>query len=219
MNRKMIAAAGLVLALVGCSPVASARASTPPVTVATRPPGNLVRSSAATFATAGTWVYGDSITVQTWQNLHPYGGLAVDAKWGRTAGATVDQLMSDLRTVPRIPRTVVVAAGTNDFLTHADLTYAVARARHQSQALHYRLIWVNVYVDTRPDAWELNHIITAGGPDVHVMDWAGMLTAHLDPAGTSPALRDGIHVNETGAVWRNNLLMRAVQGIVGGTVN
>jgi len=177
----------------------------------TRPVSSLVRSTPATFATATTWLYGDSITVQAWRNLH-VGALAVDARWGRASGPTVDKLMADLSSTRHTPRVVVIATGSNDFANPAALTYAIARARHQSIDRGYRLVWVNVYTDNR-EMFSVNHIIAAGGPSVHVADWCALLTAHRDPAtGLSPWLKDGLHLNLLGAQWWTNLLHRAIVG-------
>ena len=178
-----------------------------------KPVGGLVRSSPAVFATATTWLYGDSITVQMWRNLWLRNGLAVDAKWGRSSAPTVDKFMVDLhhaKAINRMPHVVVMAVGSNDFTTPAALSTAIARVRHAATVQNFRLIWVNTYNEKR-DPVPTNKIISAGGPLLHVLDWYTLCATHLDPAtGTSPWLVDGLHVNILGAQQRANLIQHAI---------
>lgn len=177
------------------------------------PAGGLVRSSPAGFAKATTWLYGDSLTVQMWRNLHLRNGLAVDARWGRSSSPTADKFMVDLRhavTIKKVPRVVVMAVGSNDFNTPAALRAAIARVRHASTVRNFRLIWVNTYNDVRYPV-PTNRIIAAGGPLLHVADWYRLCANHRSPStGLSPWLVDGLHVNLLGAQQRANLLQRAM---------
>jgi lysophospholipase L1-like esterase len=179
----------------------------------TMPVGGLVRSSPAGFAKATTWLYGDSLTVQMWRNLHLRNGLAVDAKWGRSSAPTVDKLMVDLHralAIKRMPRVVVLAVGSNDFGTPAALRAAIARVRHAATVQNFRLVWVNTYNEARNPV-PTNRIIAAGGPLLHVANWYALCAAHRRPStGRSPWLVDGLHVNIVGAQQRANLIQRAM---------
>lgn len=177
------------------------------------PVGGLVRSAPAGFATSTTWLYGDSLTVQMWRNLHLRNGLAVDAKWGRASAPTADKFMVDLRhavATRTVPRVVVMAVGSNDFNTPAALSSAIARVRHASTIRNFRLIWVNTYNDVRYPV-PTNRVIAAGGPLLHVADWYRLCATHRRPStGLSPWLEDGLHLNLVGAQARANLLQNAM---------
>lgn len=177
------------------------------------PVGGLVRTSATGFAKATTWLYGDSLTVQMWRNLHLKTGLAVDAKWGRSSSPTVDKFMVDLRrasAIRRMPRVVVMAVGSNDFNTPTALSTAISRVRHASTVRNFRLIWVNTYNEKRNPV-PTNRVIGAGGPLLHIANWHGLCLKYRSPStGLSPWLVDGLHINLTGAQARTNLLQRAM---------
>jgi lysophospholipase L1-like esterase len=179
------------------------------VVVDTKPPSGYVRSVPTIFEASETWLYGDSITVQSWRNLKPSGGLAVDARWGRASLPTATQLRADLKGHINKPDVVIMAVGTNDFNTLTDLTTAVALARRGAELYGYKLIWVNVYTDNRDDEDVINGRIRSGGPLVRVADWYHLLTAN-QVDGRSPWLSDGVHLNADGAVWRTNLLARQI---------
>jgi lysophospholipase L1-like esterase len=177
------------------------------------PVGGLVRSSPAVFATATTWLYGDSLTVQMRRNLYLKNGLAVDAKWGRSSAPTVDKFMVDLhhaKLIRRMPRVVVMAVGSNDFGTPAALSAAIARVRHASTIANFRLVWVNTYNEKRNPV-PTNRVISSGGPLLHVANWYALCAAHRSPSTKlSPWLVDGLHLNLAGAQQRANLLQRAM---------
>jgi lysophospholipase L1-like esterase len=201
--------AALLFAFAGFLPANTAKATV----LDARPVSGLVRSSPAVFATATTWLYGDSITVQMHRNLWLQHGLAVDAKWGRSSTPAVNKLMIDLhhaKAIHRMPRVVVMAVGNNDFATLAALSTSIARVRNAASVQNFRLIWVNTYNDNRNPV-PTNRIIGAGGPAVHVANWHGLCAAHRNLAtGTSPWLVDGLHVNLQGAQQSANLIQHSI---------
>lgn len=160
-----------------------------------------------TFAAGGVWLYGDSITVQTARGFPRW---SVDARWGRSSTAAVAPLTADLSTGRR-PRVIVVAAGSNDFLTLPALHVAVTTAGRAAHRAGAKFVWVNVFTTNRPDSAAVNGVIgravaMQGGT---VADWAGLVAA-LTPAWPS-MLGDGLHVGCDGAYWRTNLVARAAR--------
>jgi lysophospholipase L1-like esterase len=151
------------------------------------------------FTQSATWIYGDSITYQVWPELEErFPDASIDAYWGRRTTHVLDRIRQD---VPRhVPKTVVVATGTNDRGDPHQFAGDVQRIRKWLPAMT-RLIWVLIYVDT-PPAWQDVDSKVLAVPRVEVVDW---VTPNLQARGRgerSPLLYDGKHLNCRGAsVW------------------
>jgi hypothetical protein len=159
-----------------------------------------VRSSAATFHTARTYLYGDSITVQSWAGLLDL-GLAVDGRWGRTVTTAVDLLVADADL--RSPAVVVLAAGTNDLNYPYQVRRQVQRARIVLPPTT-RLVWVDVYRSGYPAESAYLNDYVAGLAGVEYVAWSSI-------AATPGYLIDGTHLTcPKGADMRNGLIRRQV---------
>lgn len=166
------------------------------------------RSTPKAFRRADVWLYGDSITYQTYRDLRERSRarIAVDAWWGRGTASAVTALGRDAHRFGyrrgHWPRVVVMATGTNDLRDVAAFTQQVRLARAVLPA-RVRLVWVNVYVTTTP-AFNAADAQLAAVPGVRVLSWA-----KANRESTTPLLVDGIHVNAAGCAVRNRLIRRA----------
>lgn len=181
-------------AATACNPVVPSGVSKTPI-----------KSSRWAYRHAHAWVYGDSITYQTWANLHSTTQhLAVDAWWGRSTASGVLALGKDVHHFPRhLPDVVVMATGTNDLSNLPAFAHQVALARAVLPK-RVRLVWVNVYVTTTPTYNGADRIL-ADAPGVGVLRWSA-----LNLSSSTPLLVDGIHVNAQGCDARNALIRNAL---------
>lgn len=177
------------------------------------------------FAHASVWLYGDSITNQTYTGLaSPLAAqgvtTAVDAWSGRPTGPTVDQLLADLAQHPA-PQTVIMAVGSNDFRRPQMVREQIERAKAAvSEHSGTRLVWVNVYVVRagktervrrmdRSGTVQVNREIRAAIPQADVVDWYGFIRRRRWV--TTVYLRDGVHTTAAGGLARNALILRTIE--------
>lgn len=199
-----------VLALVGAMLVPAAPANAAGCTPSER--GMPARSSAQWWRKADVWMYGDSITYQTYRNLraHSSARIGVDAWWGRTTDRAVAVLGNDVHRFPkRLPKVVVMAQGTNDLDDLPSLAREVRLARAVLPA-RVKLVWVNLYVDTT-DAYNAADRIISSVPGVRVVSWSRANLSRMNADGTSSLLLDGIHVNGAGCEIRNKMISHAIR--------
>ncbi len=167
--------------------------------------GPAFKSTNKTYRHADTWLYGDSITYQSWRYLRPLdGGLAVDAVWGRQTSSAVTNLGRDVHRFPtHLPRTVVIATGTNDLYQLDTFRKQVALARAVLPT-KVRLLWVNVYVETTT-TYNLADRILGEQAGVRPLLWS-----RTNLSSDHSLLKDGIHVTNEGCDLRNALIRRAI---------
>jgi hypothetical protein len=172
--------------------------------------GAPARSSVKAFRHADVWLYGDSITYQTYADLRHRSArrIAVDAWWGRRTAPTVVSLGNDVhRFAEHLPKVVIMATGTNDLTDPAGFAHQVQLARAVLPA-SVKLIWVNMYADTTP-AWNTADRILSGVDGVRVVSWSrANLASQVD--GHSSLLLDGVHVNSAGCLAHNALLLNRI---------
>lgn len=150
-----------------------------------------------TTAGAPVLVYGDSITAQVaGRLLLARRDVAVDAWPGRRTLDAVTALVRDLEGRPA-PRTVVMALGTNDTRS-PQLVGALARYARSVVPPVTRLLWVTTYAEPWP-GWQDVNAELAGVPGVQLVHWAALNAAARGAAGSSPLLRDGVHLGCAGA--------------------
>lgn len=166
-----------------------------------------VKSGRWQYRHADVWLYGDSITFQTYRDLRARTSsrIAVDAWWGRSTASAVTALGRDVHRFGRrrLPDVVVMATGTND-LGNLDNFARQVRLARAVLPRRVRLVWVNVYVTTTT-AYNAAGRILSDVPGVRVIGWA---RANLN--ASTPLLVDGIHVNGAGCAARNRLIRRAI---------
>jgi hypothetical protein len=121
---------------------AAAGACITPAQVAADASLKVVRHSDAVFGQRKTWLYGDSITVQSWGGL-ALPSLAVDARWGRPITEGVDHFASNLARFGA-PKTVIIALGTNDMLAPDTVKQQLRRVRGLLP-LSTRVVYVTAY--------------------------------------------------------------------------
>lgn len=169
------------------------------------------KSADQTYRHSDVWLYGDSITYQTWRNLRqitPNHKIAVDAWWGRNTHSALWALRRDARRFPhRLPHTVVMAVGTNDLYQIDVLTREVAETR-AALPRRVRIVWVNTYVETTEN-YNIADRMLWQAHGIHVASWSGVnLPVLVDRR--SPLLYDGIHVTAAGCDARNRLIRSAL---------
>jgi len=157
------------------------------------------KSIPSAYRTATTWVYGDSITYQTYAALG-IDSVAVDAYWGRTTKHGVKAVISDLRRYQHRPKSVVIALGTNDRHNRASFAAQVRRVI-KVVPRRVRLIWVNVY-STEGTTWESLNRVLDRKKRLNVVRWA----ENQQP----DYLLDSIHVVAAGCTARNALIRKAL---------
>jgi hypothetical protein len=173
------------------------------------------RSAPRTFRTADVWLYGDSITAQSWRNLRPAGGLAVDAKGGRKSQEAVALLLRDLASFRHKPTVVVMAVGSNDWRDPTRLARSINQVHTAQLVYRFKIVWVNVYNEngrTNPalDPAPLNANIARAGSFATIADWNAYARTNVVKHRRSPWLVDGIHLNRAGAFARTNLILTAI---------
>lgn len=206
-RRHLIVSPSLIVILIGLMIAVPARAPAATITGCDNPPThsvvgqNVVRSTNVTFANANTWLYGDSITVQTWRGVKVRGGLAVDAMWGRYTRHGITTMKRDLARWGA-PENVVIALGTND-RRQPDIFRAEVDRALAALPRRVHVYWVNLYTEVGVPSNPLNRIIEDSRADV--IRWARA-------QGTRPStlLIDGKHVNAAGCAVRAALVNAAI---------
>lgn len=169
-----------------------------------------VKSPRSSYRKARQWIYGDSITWQTYKNLRKTlpGRQAVDAYWGRNTASAVEALRQDLNRTRKRPKAVVMATGTNDLTNMNEFRRQVIRARAMLPK-RVKLVWVNVYVDTTPEYNAVNRVLHSVD-GVGVVSWSAQ-NVRYRVDGKSTLLYDGVHVNRLGCVVRNQAIKSALR--------
>jgi hypothetical protein len=171
----------------------------------------IVKSKRSTYRKAKQWIYGDSITWQSYRNLTKTlpGRQAVDAVWGRNTASAVNALARDVRRNRKhLPKVVVMAVGTNDKQDVANFRRQVVRARGLLPK-SVRLVWVNAYFEPATSYNQLGQALQSVR-GVGVVSWAAVNRAHRVD-GHSTLLYDGVHVTLMGCVLRNQAIKRALR--------
>lgn len=169
-----------------------------------------VKSQPKAYRKARTWIYGDSLTWQTYPNLRNTlkGREAVDAYWGRNTSSAVEALRRDVvRNRKHLPKVVIMATGTNDLQDLNAFRRQVVRTRAMLPK-KVRVVWVNTYFDTATSFNAVNRAVRSV-PRVQVVNWSAVnVGQRVD--GKSRLLYDGVHVTERGCILRNQAIKRAV---------
>jgi lysophospholipase L1-like esterase len=205
----------LALAVAACSflvatpPTAEAATSTGCQFRNAGPPPR-VKSTPRAFRKSKTWIYGDSITWQSYRNLQKTlkGREAVDAYWGRNTTSAVNALRADIIRHRKYPKVVIMATGTNDLQDLNEFRRQVIRARHMLPK-RVKLVWVNTYFDTADSYNAVNRALRSV-PRVTVVNWSAVNVGHRVD-GRSTLLYDGVHVTRLGCVLRNQAIKRAIR--------
>lgn len=186
-------------------------ASATPAGCTTRDRGMPARSTAKWWGRSQVWLYGDSITYQTYDHLRSISDarIGVDAWWGRTTDRAVAVLGNDVHRFRHLPKVVVMASGTND-LDDLPALYREMRMARAVLPKKVQLIWVNLYVDTT-QSYNAADRMMSSVPGIRVLSWAAVNRDHRREDGTSTLLLDGIHVNPSGCVARNEMIARAIR--------
>jgi hypothetical protein len=170
-----------------------------------------VKSTPTAYRKSKQWIYGDSITWQTYRNLQATlpGRQAVDAYWGRNTANAVEALRKDIRRHRKdLPRVVIMATGTNDVQDLNTFRRQVIRARAMLPR-RVKLVWVNTYFDTSTSYNSVNRALRSVD-GVRVVSWSAQ-NVRYRVDGRSTLLYDGVHVNRAGCVVRNQAIKRAVR--------
>ncbi|MGD7706277.1 hypothetical protein [Microlunatus sp. Y2014] len=173
-------------------------------------------------AAADVWLFGDSITGQTQEDLAERLAqqgirLAYNSVGGRPTDATVAALAAWLDTTPA-PPVVVLAAGANNVFDPRFVADQVDRAVGLLPT-GTTILWRDAYVcrTTRPIETQVAdlrntglvnaqlHLASARHPGLHIIEWYAFLASRPDLL--AQRLRDGVHVSEPDGVTAHNDLV------------
>ena len=166
---------------------------------------------------------GDSLTYAHWSGLpaefvaERWGPFQLEARSGRFTTTTTESATSGLEAVRRVreggfePAVWIIALGTNDLAITYETpgaTAALIDTMMTEIGSGRRVVWVNVYKQfsvTKARAFndELQSA-TARHPGLVIVDWFTVAAAHPEWMQD-----DGVHMNMTGSVARNQFVARA----------
>lgn len=194
MRLTLLACAAALVLLVP-SPV-SAAASTDGCMPVVR---GVFKSQPIAYRKADVWVYGDSLTYQSYQNLGVR-RVATDAYFGRSTSMAVDHLAADMAAYRHNPKIVVMAVGTND-REQPDVFAAQVRRALSLIPRKVRVIWVNVYAEIGAPWGPINAVLYQR-PRIRPVYWAA--------ARRPEYFIDGIHLTRWGCLARNALIRKSL---------